>query len=118
MKSETLQDDCMPKYWVIDTKVRVLPRSSLPQDGSDYYFVRSVVLDSSKDNAIDRLRLTLEEDFIYIDEIIIAVDYESENWDTHLEDFDIKNTFELVQASDDIYLGCFISESAMWDSEW
>jgi len=51
----------MSNFWVVDTKCKVLPQSALPQDGSTYYYGRSVVPAESKDAAIENLASLLKE---------------------------------------------------------
>ncbi len=42
----------MKDCWVIDSKLNILPESSLTQDGSSYYCARSIVPSESKGLAI------------------------------------------------------------------
>jgi len=104
----------MPTFWIIDTKVQVLPKSSLPQDGSNYYFGRSVVPEDSKEEAIAKLTAALEEDFMTVVEVTSAVDHESKIWDSKEdEDFETNESLEKSKLTGNIELGCFISELSL-----
>lgn len=106
----------MSTLWVIDTKVRVLPKSSLPQDGSTYYFGRSVVPEDSKEEAVAKLTAALEEDFMIVEEVSSAVDYESKSWDSEMdEDFETNESLEKAKLTGNIMLGCFVSELSLED---
>ncbi len=104
------------EYWVIDIKVKVLPQSSLPQDGSTYYYGRSIVPDTSKNEAISRLTAQLESEYIIVDEVLNAVPYQSKLWDSEEdEDFETNESFESAKETGEIELGCFASELSMED---
>ncbi|KEQ17064.1 hypothetical protein [Endozoicomonas numazuensis] len=106
----------MFKYWVIDTKVKVLPNSSLPQDGSKYYYGRSIVPDDSKDQAVFRLTSALEEDFILVEDVSSVVLYENNAWNSDKdEDYETVESFERAKTTGNIEFGCFISELSMED---
>lgn len=100
----------MQEFWVIDTKCKVSQNSPMPQDGSKYYFGRSVVPAASKSEAIEMLSQYLKHDCIYIEETLGAIRYEDGNWSN--DDYDVKDSFDDAQASNEIELGCFISEKS------
>ncbi|BBM00190.1 hypothetical protein [Microbulbifer sp. GL-2] len=103
-------------FWVIDTKVKVLPQSSLPQDGSTFYFGRSIVPDESRENAVARLTATLEEDFMLVEEVSRVATYDSQQWDTEAdEDYETKESYEEARQTGGIVFGCFASELSMED---
>ncbi|MFA0813958.1 hypothetical protein [Microbulbifer epialgicus] len=106
----------MPIFWVIDTKVKVLPQSSLPQDGSTFYFGRSIVPDESRENAVARLTAALEEDFMLVEEVSRVATYDSQQWDTEAdEDYETKESYEEAKQTGEIVFGCFASELSMED---
>ncbi|WP_020410562.1 hypothetical protein [Hahella ganghwensis] len=101
----------MPDFWVIDTKCKVLPESTLPQDGSTYYYGRSVVPAISKENAIEQLAHELEEDHILIEKVAGAVLFEEGQWDED-DEFEVHESIGGSKVSHQIELGCFVSEKA------
>lgn len=107
----------MSKYWVVDTKAKVLSASSFEQDGSEFYFGRSVVPADSIDDAIKALTELLKEDHVEVIEVTAAVDYSSKSWDSDHDDFyDTDDTYEEAKASNNIHLGIFASETTL--KEW
>ncbi|MCE2030373.1 hypothetical protein [Sessilibacter corallicola] len=100
----------MTDFWVIDTKCKVSPESGLPQDGSDFYYGRSVVPAENKDIAITKLRKLLESHKIVIDSVLESITYENGNWDD--DEFDIHHSHEESKAENSIELGCFLSENS------
>ncbi|WNZ57424.1 hypothetical protein QT397_08825 [Microbulbifer sp. MKSA007] len=106
----------MSIFWVVDTKVRVLPQSSLPQDGSTFYFGRSIVPDESKESAVARLTAALEEDFMLVEEVSNVTTYDSQQWETEAdEDFETKESYKEALQTGEIAFGCFSSELSMED---
>ncbi len=104
----------MSTFWVIDTKVKVLPQSSLPQDGSTFYFGRSIVPADSKELAISTLSAELESDFMLVEEISDALDYESRSWNSEAdEEFETEDSYQKAKLTGNIALGCFVSELSM-----
>lgn len=101
----------MSNFWVIDTKCKVLPQSELPQDGSDYYFSRSVVPAESRDIAIEKLTELLKEKDILVEAVLAGILYEDGNWAAD-DDFEVQLSFEEASNSNEIELGCFISEKS------
>lgn len=106
----------MSIYWVVDTKVKVLPKSSIPQDGSTYYFGRSIVPEDSKESAIAKLTSALEEDHIILEEVSSIADYESKQWNSEADDnFETNESYEEAKKTGDIAFGCFASEYSLED---
>lgn len=101
----------MSNFWVIDTKCRVLPQSALPQDGSVYYFARSVVPAESREVAIEKLTGLLKEQDILVESVLEGILYENGNWADD-DDFEVQLSFEEASNSNEIELGCFISEKS------
>lgn len=107
----------MTTYWVIDTKAKVLPASSFEQDGSEFYYGRSVVPANCADDAIKALTTLLKDDNVVVIEVIAAIDYSSKSWDSDHDDFyDTDDSYEEAKASGSIYLGIFASETTL--KEW
>jgi len=101
----------MSDFWVIDTKCKVLPESTLPQDGSAYYYGRSVVPAPSKEKAIEQLTHALEEDHILIEQVLGAVTYQDGQWNES-DDFEVHDSYEESVMTNEIEPGCFISEKS------
>jgi len=101
----------MSDFWVIDTKCKVLPQSVLPQDGSDYYFGRSVVPAESKEVAVEKLTVFLKEQDILVETVLAEVLYEDGNWSDD-DDFEVQLSYEEASNTNEIELGCFISEKS------
>lgn len=106
----------MKIYWVVSTKVRVAPKSSLPQDASSYYYGRSIVPCDTREQAIDSLTSTLKDDFMEIEEVIDIVTYDSKAWVSDEDDnFEINDSFDEASRTGNIALGCFLSELSLED---
>lgn len=104
----------MSIYWVIDTKLKVLPQSSIPQDGSPYYLGRSIVPEDSMESAVARLASALEEDHIILAEVSNIVDYESQQWNSEEdEDFETNESYREAKKTGAIAFGCFTSKSSL-----
>lgn len=101
----------MSEFWVVDTKCKVLPQNPLPQDGSNYYYGRSVVPAGSKEDAIEKLRDSLKIHHILVDAILAAVIYEEGIW-TEDDEFEVQTSIEDAKASNEIELGSFVSEKS------
>lgn len=98
----------MANLWVIDTKCTVSPQSSLPQDGSLFYYGRSVVPAVSKVRAIEQLTQALREDHMHIEDILNAVRADDGNWSAD-DDFEVYDSIAEAKATNAIALGCFVS---------
>lgn len=104
----------MPNIWVISTKLYVSEKSSIPQDGSRFYFGRSIVPSHSKEAAINDLTLKLNDDFIDIEKIVDVVEYGSKAWNSaEDDDFETNESYLDALETGSIALGCFISELSM-----
>lgn len=102
----------MSNFWVVDTKCKVLPQSALPQDGSTYYYGRSVVPAESKDAAIENLVSLLKEHDILIETVLATILYEDGSWDEN-DDFEVQMSFEESNNTNEIEMGCFVSEKSL-----
>ncbi len=100
----------MTDFWVIDTKCKVSSESGLPQDGSDFYYGRSVVPAENKDIAVSKLRELLKSHKIVIERVLASVTYENGNWSG--DEFDVHDSYEQAKAENSIELGCFLSENS------
>lgn len=101
----------MVDFWVVDTKCKVLPQSALPQDGSTYYYGRSVVPAESKEVAIEKLASALKGQDILIETVLATVVYENGSWDKN-DDFEVQISFEEASSTHEIGLGSFVSEKS------
>lgn len=102
----------MSDFWVVDTKCKVLPESGLPQDGSTYYYGRSVVPAESKESAIEKLVVALKEQDILLETVLATVVYENGRWDDD-DEFEVQASFEEASDTNEIEIGCFLSEKSM-----
>lgn len=102
----------MADLWVVDTKCKVLPESSLPQDGSTYYYGRSVVPASSEERAIEQLAQSLRDDHMHIEDILGLVRADEGSWPED-DDFEVHDSIEEAKANNAIVLGCFVSEKLL-----
>lgn len=101
----------MSGFWVVDTKCKVLPTNAMPQDGSSFYYGRSVVPADSKELAVELLTEALKESDILVEEILAAVLYEDGSWSED-DEFEVIASFEDACESNEIEMGCFISEKS------
>jgi hypothetical protein len=101
----------MSNFWVVDTKCKVLPESVLPQDGSAYYYGRSVVPADAKEDAVAQLTQVLEENGILVDSVLAAVIYEDGQWED--DAFEVHESFEESEDTGRIALGFFMSEKQL-----
>ena len=102
----------MSNFWVIDTKCKVLPESPLPQDGSAYYYGRSVVPAESKETAIENLTSALKKQDILVESVLASVSYQDGRWDED-DDFEIRVSFEEASHTGEIQIGSFVSEKSL-----
>lgn len=98
-------------FWVVDTKCKALPQSALPQDGSAYYYGRSVVPAESREHAIEKLVAALKEQDILVDAVLATVVYEDGLWND--DEFDVQASFEGAKNTNEVEIGCFLSEKSM-----
>ncbi|WLQ16568.1 hypothetical protein O5O45_11615 [Hahella aquimaris] len=101
----------MSLFWVVDTKCKVTPESTLPQDGSAYYYGRSLVPAQSREEAIENLTRYLADDGILVEEVQSAVLYENGHWDA-VDEFELPQSYADAKLNNEIEIGCFISENA------
>jgi len=102
----------MTTYWVIDTKCKVQPESTLPQDGSAYYYGRSVVPATSQEQAVALLTGALEDDHTIIEEILQIISADEGDWSED-DEFEVLETITEAKENEAIALGCFISEKTL-----
>jgi hypothetical protein len=106
----------MSSFWVVDTKVKILPESTLTLDGSEYYYTRSVVPSETEEEAVNSLKGLLEEKSIILSEVLSVSVYESKIWNSEEdEDFETVDSFEKSKKSGEISIGCVVSELSMED---
>jgi hypothetical protein len=101
----------MSNLWVVDTKCKVLPTSAIPQDGSLFYYGRSVVPADSEGAAVKLLTEALEENHILIETVISSVLYDDGHWKDD-DEFEVHNSCEDARQTNEIELGCFVSEKS------
>ncbi|QIL89387.1 hypothetical protein GNX18_06140 [Microbulbifer sp. SH-1] len=101
----------MSTFWVIEAKVEHREDSSMPSDGCDISYGRSVVPAETKDEALELFKAALAEQKIYITEIYSITDYRKGDWSDDI--FDLEQTYEKASIGPEISLGTFISQEAM-----
>lgn len=101
----------MSIFWVVEAKVEHREDSSMPSDGCEISFGRSIVPAKSKGEALELLEATLAEHKIYIAETYAVTDYSQGDWSDDI--FDLEQTFEKATIGSEICLGTFISQEAM-----
>lgn len=101
----------MFSFWVIDTKCKVLPQCTLPQDGSAYYYGRSVVPAESKEVAVEKLISLLKGQDILAEVVLACIRYEDDDWSD--DDFEVQLSFEKASNTNEIEIGCFVSEKSI-----
>ncbi|WP_444921003.1 hypothetical protein ACJJID_00355 [Microbulbifer sp. CnH-101-G] len=101
----------MPTFWVVEAKVEHREDSSMPSDGCEISYGRSVVPAKSKEEALTLLKATLAEQKIYITEIYAVTDYSKGDWSDDI--FDLNQSYEKASIGPEICLGTFISQEAM-----
>lgn len=101
----------MENLWVIDTKLTVSPESTLPQDGSAFYYGRSVVPAPSQEDAIEQLTCALREKCMQVEEVLNAVRADEGCWSND-DDFEVCDSLEEAKSSNTMAFGCFISEKS------
>jgi hypothetical protein len=107
----------MPRFWVVDTKAKILPGSSFEQDGSDFYYGRSVVPADTFDSAVKELIETLKAHCVEVVDVSSVVDYSTRAWDSEHDDFfDTKYSYEVSKETNSIRVGVFASEETL--REW
>ena len=106
----------MSNFWVIDTKCKVLPESVLPQDGSAYYFGRSVVPAESKEIALEKLVSLLKEQDVLVESVLETTLYKHGLWEDS-DDFEVPLGFERAKNLNSIEIGCLVSEKSKASSK-
>ena len=107
----------MSRFWVVDTKAKILPGSSFEQDGSDFYFGRSIVPAETFDSAVKALIEVLKENCVEVVDVSSVVDYSTRAWDSESDDFfDTQHSYEVSKETNSIRVGVFASEETL--REW
>jgi hypothetical protein len=98
-------------FWVIEAKVEHREDSSMPSDGCEISFGRSVVPAETKSEALALLKAALAKNKIHITETYAVTDYNRGDWSDDI--FDLDQTYEKASIGPEICLGTFISQEAM-----
>jgi tRNA A37 threonylcarbamoyladenosine dehydratase len=100
----------MLKFWVIDTKAKIAPQSTYEQDGSEWYYGRSIAPETSEDKAVDLLKATLKKKHVEVETIISVVDYSSRVWDTEDDElYETVESYEKSKLNNEVITGVFAS---------
>lgn len=100
----------MEKFWVADTKAKISSESSYEQDGSEWYYGRSVVPARSAEDAISILKMALRDKHVEIEAVLAVVDYTHQNWDSDDDDlYDTVESYEKSKAKNQVVTGVFAS---------
>jgi hypothetical protein len=102
----------MQNLWMIKTRCHVQPESELPQDGSDFYYGRSVSPAQTQAQAIEQLREYLAANQIFVQDVLDVQLVDPKQLPTD-DDFDICESIQESTTTGEIALGCFLSESTM-----
>ena len=104
----------MSRFWVVDTKAKILPGCSFEQDGSEFYFGRSVVPADTFESAVKALIELLKENYVEVIDVSAVVDYSTKKWDSeHDEFFNTQYSYEVSKETNSIRIGVFASEDAL-----
>lgn len=104
------------EFWVVDTKCKVRPENALPQDGSEYYYARSVVPAASGAHAVEKLVGVLRETHIEVESIDRVIRFQDGDW-SESDEFEVCESFAQSERSGEIELGCFISEKSRLETQ-
>ncbi|WP_444942891.1 hypothetical protein ACJJIK_12245 [Microbulbifer sp. ZKSA006] len=100
----------MSKFWVVDTKSKIAPESSYEQDGSEWYYGRSIVPAKSAEDAIDLLKMALRDKHVEVDTILAVVDYSHQSWESDDDElYETVESYEKSKANNDVVTGVFVS---------
>ena len=100
----------MLTFWVIDTKVKIEPASTYEQDGSKWYYGRSIVPAESVEEAISLLRTALKEKFVEINAILAVVSYEHKAWESDGDElYETLESYEKSKVNNEVVTGVFAS---------
>lgn len=90
---------------------RSLGQSFISGKSSAYYYGRSVVPAESRERAIEILVAALKEQDILVETVLATVVYEDGLWDD--DEFDVQASFEEAKNTNEIEIGCLLSEKSM-----
>ncbi|WP_444919328.1 hypothetical protein ACJJID_00040 (plasmid) [Microbulbifer sp. CnH-101-G] len=100
----------MSVFWVIDTKAKIFPESSYEQDGSKWYYGRSIVPAGSIEEAIDLLRSALKDKYVEVESVLSIVDYSHQTWDSEDDElFETIESYEKSKTHHEVVTGVFAS---------
>ncbi|WP_062266580.1 hypothetical protein [Endozoicomonas arenosclerae] len=100
----------MLTFWVIDTKAKIQPASSYEQDGSQWYFGRSIVPAESVEEAVSLLRTALNDKYVEIDSILAVVSYDHKTWDSEDDElYETVESYEKSKEANEVVTGVFAS---------
>ncbi|WP_444905438.1 hypothetical protein ACJJIQ_09640 [Microbulbifer sp. ANSA003] len=100
----------MSRFWVVDTKAKISPESTYEQDGSKWYYGRSIVPAKSAEEAIEILKMALRDKHVEVDAILAVVDYSHKSWDSDDDDlYETLESYEKSKATNEVVTGVFAS---------
>lgn len=100
----------MSTFWVVDTKAKIAPDSSYEQDGSEWYYGRSIVPAKSAEEAIDLLKMALRDKHVEVDAILAVVDYSHQHWESDDDElYETVESYEKSKANNEVVTGVFAS---------
>lgn len=100
----------MSTFWVVDTKAKIAPESTYEQDGSKWYYGRSIVPADSIEEALILLRSALKGKHVEIDKILSIVDYNHRIWDSENDElYETIESYEKSKVNKDTVTGVFAS---------
>lgn len=100
----------MSKFWVVDTKAKIASESSYEQDGSKWYYGRSIVPAKSAEEAIDLLKMALRDKHVEVDVILAVIDYSHQSWESDDDElYETVESYEKSKANNEVVTGVFAS---------
>jgi hypothetical protein len=100
----------MSTFWVVDTKAKIAPDSSYEQDGSEWYYGRSIVPAKSAEEAIDLLKMALRDKHVEVDAILAVVNYNHQQWESDDDElYETVESYEKSKANNEVVTGVFAS---------
>jgi len=100
------------KYWVIDSKAKILPHSTYEQDGSDWYYGRSVVPANSVEAAIDLLKMALRDKHVELDCLLAVIEFGHQKWESEKDElYETLESYEKAVQTNEVVTGVFASSS-------
>ncbi|MGI9280753.1 MAG: hypothetical protein ACR2PX_14185 [Endozoicomonas sp.] len=100
----------MLTFWVIDTKAKIEPASTYEQDGSQWYYGRSIVPAKSIEEAVSLLRTELKDKYVEIEAVLAIVDYGYKVWDSEVDElYETIESYEKSKAKNEVITGVFAS---------